>query len=176
MLGGSPEVHVTLEGEGEDVGQRPPRAAATDEHRHGFDGVHLQELGQAEGRQGHDAELGHQRDGYPLWLQEVGLDFGELHGAAQRDHGDEEDGDGEDVNGFVQGGGDFQDKRASIAGEVSSTGDGECTQDFGGVHPGSLAQKLQQKNESVFFFPNKSHNKRGSKHVLLWLRRNKIRK
>lgn len=66
----------------------------------------------------------------------MGLDLGELHGTAQRDHGDEEDGDREDIDGFVQGGGDFQDKCAPIPGDVSFTGDVECTQDIGGVHHG----------------------------------------
>ena len=67
----------------------------------------------------------------------MGLNFGELHGTAQRDHSDEEDGDGEDIDGFVQGGGDFQDKCASIPGEVPLTGDVECAGGFAGVHHGA---------------------------------------
>lgn len=63
----------------------------------------MQYPGEAERCEGHDAKLGQQRDEHALRLQQVAFDFGNLHGAAQGDHGDEEDSDGEDVDCVVEG-------------------------------------------------------------------------
>lgn len=99
----SPQVHISVNGEGENVGQGSSWAAAADEHSHSFNGSHVQQPGEAERCEGHDAKLCQQCDEHALRLQEVAFDFGNLHGASQGNHGDEEDDDGEDVDCFVEG-------------------------------------------------------------------------
>lgn len=64
----------------------------------------------------------------------MGLNFGELHCTAQGNHGDEEDYDGEDVDGFVEGLGDVSHDHILIARGISRY----FLVDFRYVHPGAL--------------------------------------
>lgn len=63
----------------------------------------------------------------------MGLNFGELHCTAQGNHGDEEDYNGEDVDGFVEGLGDVSCDHILIARGIS-----RCFPvDFRYIHPGA---------------------------------------
>lgn len=135
----SPQVHVSIDGQGKYVGQGSSWAAPTDEHRHGFDGTQVQRLGEAERREGHNAELGQQGDGHALGLQQVLLDLGHLHGAAQGNHGDEEDGDAEDVDGFVQGLGDAHGALAPVSSHRRRC----CPVDLRHVHDGAPSRSFR---------------------------------
>lgn len=111
---GSPEVHVALHGQRQNVWQASPWTAATDEHSHSLDGTHLEDFGHTESSQGHDAELGQQCNGHSFWLEEMGLDFGNLHCTANGYHTDEEVDHAEDIDGFVYGVGGVQECHTSI--------------------------------------------------------------
>ena len=99
-----PQVHVSLQCQRENVGQVSPWATPTDQHSQDLNLLQLEDGGQAKGSQRHDAELGHHSNGNPLWLEDVVLDLGHFHRAPKRHHRDEEDDDGEAIDGFVHSG------------------------------------------------------------------------
>lgn len=106
---GLPEVHVTFHHERKNIWQASPGTAATDEHSYSFNGRQLQDFGQSVCREGHNTELGHQGNGHSFWLEKMGLNFMDLHCAANGDHSDEEDGDGQNIDGYVERFGDVQE-------------------------------------------------------------------
>lgn len=68
----------------------------------------------------------------------MAFDFGDLHGAAQGNHGDEEDGDAEDVEGFVEGLGDAQCANALVSAGICCC----FPVDLCHIHVGALSQSL----------------------------------
>lgn len=136
----SPQVHISINGEGEYVGQASSWAAATDEDSHSSDGPQGQQPGEAERCEGHDAKLGQQCDENALGLHKVAFDFSNLHGAAKGNHGNEEDGDAEDVDGFVEG--FWEARRAKIP---ASAGICCCfSEDLRHVHDGEIRKTVRE--------------------------------
>lgn len=50
----------------------------------------MKDLAQKESTEGHDTVLGHYGDDHPFGLPEVSLDLAELHGAAKREHDEQQ--------------------------------------------------------------------------------------
>lgn len=97
------EVHVPLQGQTEDIGQVSPRRTAADQDGQCLNVVQPEDLTHQKGGEGHYAVLRHQGNGQPLGLPEVSLDLAELHGAAQREHHDEQHGHQDDAQCQIGG-------------------------------------------------------------------------
>lgn len=76
--------------------------------------MQLQDFGQGESSDGHNAELGQQCNGHSFRLDKMSFNFGDLHCAAKGNHRDDEDGDGQNIDGCVYGFGDVQDAHAAV--------------------------------------------------------------
>lgn len=91
----SPEVHVSVQPVGDDIGAGASGAAAHYQDDHGLDGQHLEGQREGEGCEGHDAELAQEADEDAPGPADVCPKLGRVHRAAhgEHDHGQH---DGED--------------------------------------------------------------------------------